>query len=214
MFTGLIEEVGTVAALDRRDGSASLVIDCQTVVGDAGIGDSIAVNGCCLTVTTLVEPTTADSGGFVCEMMGETLDRTSLGDLAVGSPVNLERAMPAGGRLGGHLVQGHVDGVAAIRAIEPHEDWTTVTYELPDHLARYVVEKGSITVDGTSLTVMAVGEGTFSVGLIPHTMAVTTHGHRSAGDRVNLEVDIIAKYVERQLTAGATSPYSRSSEGA
>jgi riboflavin synthase len=124
--------------------------------------------------------------------------------------------MSAGARLGGHLVQGHVDGVAAIRAIQPHDEgegpgWTTVTYDLPADLSRYVVEKGSITVDGTSLTVMAVGPDSFSVGLIPHTMDVTTHGHRRVGDCVNLEVDVIAKYVERMLSAGVTSPYSPSS---
>lgn len=212
MFTGLIEEVGTVTALDRRDGSATLAIGCSVVVEDAGIGDSIAVNGVCLTVTTLPE-----GGGFTCEMMGETLDRSALGDLVVGAPVNLERAMLAGARLGGHMVQGHVDGVGAIRAIDPQGEWTTVTYDLPADLARYVVEKGSITVDGTSLTVMGAGDDWFSVGLIPHTMAVTTHGRRAVGDRVNLEVDVIAKYVERQLaahmerqlSAGASSPYSR-----
>ncbi len=208
MFTGLVEEVGTVQVLDRHDGSATLVVGCETVVADASIGDSIAVNGCCLTVTRFAE----DGKGFACDMMGETLDRTALGDVAVGTPVNLERAMSASSRLGGHMVQGHVDGVARVVGIEPHEDWTTVTYELPADLARYVVEKGSITVDGTSLTVMSVGDGTFSVGLIPHTMAVTTHGSRAVGDRVNLEVDVIAKYVERMLSAGVTSPYSH--EGA
>lgn len=205
MFTGLIEEVGRVGRLEhangvaphgasRASGAAVLAVQCDTVVSDAAIGDSIAVNGCCLTVTAL-----PDEGGFLCDMMGETLDRTALGDLVVGAPVNLERAMPAGARLGGHLVQGHVDGVARITAIEPHQDWTTMTYELPDALRQYVVEKGSITVDGTSLTVMGVTADTFSVGLIPHTMAVTTHGSQQVGNRVNIEVDIIAKYVERQL---------------
>lgn len=205
MFTGLIEEVGTVAALERSGDSATLAISCTTVLEDARVGDSIAVNGCCLTVTTRSDDT------FTCDMMGETLDRTALSDLAAGAPVNLERAMVAGARLGGHMVQGHVDGVSAIRMIRSHADWTTVTFDLPAALARYVVEKGSITVDGTSLTVMEVGPDSFSVGLIPHTMAVTTHGSRSVGDRVNVEVDVIAKYVERQLTAGATSPYTRAS---
>ncbi|HUG87059.1 MAG TPA: riboflavin synthase [Euzebya sp.] len=208
MFTGLIEEVGSVAAIDRRDDSATLAITCATVLQDARIGDSIAVNGCCLTITTRSDE------GFTCEMMGETLDRTSLADLAVGAPVNLERAMLVGARLGGHIVQGHVDGVAAIRLIHPHPEWTAVTYDLPADLARYVVEKGSITIDGTSLTVMEVGPDTFSVGLIPHTMAATTHGSRAVADRVNLEVDVIAKYVQRLLSAGATSPYSHAPTGA
>lgn len=196
MFTGLIEEIGTVAAIDQHTGSATLAIDCHTVVSDAKIGDSIAVNGVCLTVTELPE-----SGGFRTEMMGETLARTTLGDIVAGTPVNLERAMLPDNRLGGHMVQGHVDGVGTVRLIQPHAEWTTVTYELPDALAPYVVEKGSITIDGTSLTVTDVGADHFSVGLIPHTMEVTVHGQRRVGDRVNLEVDVIAKYVERQLAA-------------
>jgi riboflavin synthase len=206
VFTGLVEEVGVVRALGRQAGSAVLSVGCAVVLEGAAVGDSIAVDGCCLTVTTL------DAEGFTADLMGETLARTALGDLAPGSPVNLERALlvsgGAGARLGGHLVQGHVDGVAEVVAIEPHEAWTTVTYALPDELARYVVEKGSITVAGTSLTVAAVAEGTFAVGLIPHTMAVTTHGGRAVGDRVNLEVDVIAKYVERMLSAGVASPYT------
>lgn len=197
MFTGLIEEIGTVSALDHQNGVATLSIDCHRVLEDAKVGDSIAVNGCCLTVTSL------NSGHFSTEMMGETIERTALGDLTAGDAVNLERAMSAGARLGGHLVQGHVDGVTRIRAIQAHgapqQEWTTVTYELPEALARYVVLKGSITVDGTSLTVMAVGPDSFSVGLIPHTLQATIHGQRQVGERVNLEVDVIAKYVERQL---------------
>jgi riboflavin synthase len=205
MFTGLIEEVGTVRSLDAGAGTGSLTIGCSVVTEGTSIGDSIAVNGVCLTVTAL------PGDGFVVEVMGETFDRSSIGGLSAGQGVNLERAMMAGDRLGGHMVQGHVDGVGEILSIDPQGEWTTVTYRLPADLARYVVEKGSITVDGTSLTVMAVDEGTFSVGLIPHTMAVTTHGARAVGDRVNLEVDVIAKYVERQLTAGATSPYTTTS---
>lgn len=195
MFTGLIEEVGAVRSIDARRDGGSLTVDATIVTEDARLGDSIAVNGVCLTVTDLPD------GGFTVEMMGETLARTALADLAAGAPVNLERAMRSGDRFGGHMVQGHVDGVGEILAIEPFEEWTTVTYALPAELAAYVVEKGSITVDGTSLTVTAASADRFSVGLIPHTMAVTIHGDRAVGDRVNLEVDIIAKYVERQVAA-------------
>lgn len=211
MFTGLVEEVGRVIAVhqhpgdqpgadqhtgvdgDVRHGSAVLAIGCDVVTKGAGIGESIAVNGVCLTVTTLTEE------GFTADMMGETLARTALGDLQPGASVNLERAMTADGRLGGHIVQGHVDGVSTIRAVDAFPEWTSVTYDLPPGLAPYVVEKGSITIDGTSLTVAGVDDQTFTVGLIPHTMAVTTHGSRAVGDRVNLEVDVIAKYVARQL---------------
>lgn len=195
MFTGLIEEVGTIRAIDARPDGGSLTVDATVVTEDARLGDSIAVNGVCLTVTDLPD------GGFTVEMMGETIARTALADLAAGAPVNLERAMRSGDRFGGHMVQGHVDGVGEILAIEPFEEWTTVTYALPTELAAYVVEKGSITIDGTSLTVTAASADRFSVGLIPHTMAVTIHGDRAVGDRVNLEVDIIAKYVERQVAA-------------
>lgn len=193
MFTGLVEEIGTVTAVERSAELSRMAIACSTVLDGAAVGDSIAVSGVCLTVTELHED------GFDCELMGETLQRTALGDAAPGRQVNLERAMRVGDRLGGHLVQGHVDGVAEILAVTPHEEWTTVRYTLPAPIARYVVEKGSITVDGTSLTVTAVGDDWFEVGLIPHTLAVTTHGTRGVGDRVNLEVDVIAKYVERLL---------------
>ena len=195
MFTGIVEELGAVAALERTEGGGATVdIQCTTVVADAAVGDSISVNGCCLTVTALT------GFGFTSDLMGETLDRTALGGLAIGSPVNLERAVRADGRLGGHLVQGHVDAVGQILAVEPHEDWTTLRIQMPQHLAACVAEKGSITVDGTSLTVMHVTDDQFAVGLIPHTLAVTTLGTRRAGDRVNLEVDVIAKYVERMLS--------------
>ncbi len=202
MFTGIVEEVGTVRAVERRAGSARLHVRCSAVLEGTRRGDSITVNGVCLTATEL--PGT----GFVADLMGETLDRTALGDLEQGSPVNLERALRADARLGGHLVHGHVDAVAEILALTEHGEWTTVRCALPEGVAPYVVEKGSITVDGTSLTVSGVGAGWFEVGLIPHTLAVTTHGARRAGDRVNLEVDVIAKYVERMLRAGATTPYS------
>ena len=202
MFTGIIEEVGRVRALERRGGSAALDVACHEVIADARPGDSIAVNGVCLTVTRLPDD------GFTADLMGETVDRTALADLRPGAPVNLERALRADARLGGHLVQGHVDAVAEVLAFEPQQDWTVLRCGLPAEVAPYVVRKGSITVDGTSLTVMDLDETSFSVGLIPHTLAVTTHGHRRVGDRVNLEVDVIAKYVERMLGAGVATPYS------
>jgi len=202
MFTGIVEEVGTVLAVEHHGGSATLAVDCTVVVARAGIGDSISVNGCCVTVTSLPH-----EGGFTADLMGETLDRTALGGLRLGDRVNLEQALSASGRLGGHLVQGHVDGVGEVLAIEPKADWTVMTFSLPPSLARYVVEKGSIAVDGTSLTVMAVDSATFTVGLIPHTLAVTVFGARAVGDHVNLEIDIVAKYVERLLASGAPSPY-------
>ena len=205
MFTGIIEERGRLRGLERAAGSATLSVECRTVVADAAIGDSISVNGCCLTITTLP----AD-GGFTADLMGETLARTALGGLRPGAHLNLERSLPAGGRLGGHLVQGHVDGVAEVLGVEPHDDWTVMRFSLPSGLERYVVEKGSITVDGASLTVMGVhaGPAGFSVGLIPHTLSVTAFSERAVGDVVNLEVDVVAKYVERLLTAGVASPYT------
>ena len=202
MFTGIVEEMGVVRALERNGGSALLAVDCQTVVADVHLGDSISVNGCCLTVTALPE-----AGGFTADLMGETLERTALAALGPGSPVNLERALRADSRLGGHLVQGHVDGVAEVLEVAPDDGWTVMRFSLPPDLAPYLVLKGSITVNGTSLTVMAVDDDSFSVGLIPHTLAVTTLGTLQAGDRVNLEADVIAKYVERMLAAGAATPY-------
>jgi riboflavin synthase len=199
MFTGIVEEVGTVRAVEHHGNHVRLAVGCATVTQDTSLGDSISVNGCCVTVTALPA-----EGGFTADLMGETLDRTAIGALQPGDRVNLERALRAGDRLGGHLVQGHVDGVAEVLAVEPRQDWTVMTCSLPSNLARYVVEKGSITVDGTSLTVMNVntgsGRSSFAVGLIPHTLAVTILGTRTVGDRVNLEVDVVAKYVERLLT--------------
>ena len=201
MFTGIVEEVGTIRAVHLGGGSAVLDIDCKLVVSDASLGDSISVNGCCLTVTTL-----PDSGGFTADLMGETLQRTSLGALAEGSAVNLERALRADSRLGGHLVQGHVDGTGEVLAVEPQPDWTVLRMRIPSDLAAYIVEKGSITVDGTSLTVMATGADWFSVGLIPHTLSATSLRDRRAGDIVNLEVDVIAKYVEKMLRQRSGEP--------
>ena len=194
MFTGIVEELGEVVRLTDSGGDAAvLAVRGPLVTSDARHGDSISVNGVCLTVIDNVD------GVFTADVMGETLRRSSLGALEVGSQVNLERAAALGSRLGGHLVQGHVDGVARIVSREPAEHWEVVRFSLPPELARYVVEKGSITVDGVSLTVMAVDDETFSVGLIPTTSKLTVLGVKDAGDPVNLEVDVIAKYVEKML---------------
>ncbi len=198
MFTGIVEELGTVVGVETLpDGSARIVLEGPLVTGSSGQGDSIAVNGVCLTAVDLA------GGRFSADVMPETLVRSSLGSLAAGDRVNLERPMAADGRFGGHIVQGHVDGVGHIRARHPGENWEVVEVALPAGLSRYLVQKGSITVDGISLTVVEVVDGDepwFSVSLIPTTLAATTLGHRSVGDPVNLEVDVIAKYVER-LTA-------------
>jgi len=195
VFTGIVEERGQVVAVTPMGDSARLVIRASLAVSDAKLGDSIAVNGVCLTVTDV------DSQTFSADVMAETLLRTSLGAAIPGSDVNLERAMPAHGRLGGHLVQGHVDGTGEILSIEPTEHWTVVRVGIPLSLARYIAEKGSITIDGVSLTVVSVDDSSFSVSLIPTTLRETTLGERQVGDVVNLEIDVIAKYVERLLEA-------------
>jgi riboflavin synthase len=196
MFTGIVEGTGTVAALAAAaDGSgARLEVAAPWLAGELRLGESVAVNGCCVTVA---EPT---SGGFAADLVAETLRRTALGGLAAGARVNLERPMTLGGRLGGHLVQGHVDGVARVLDRAPIGDGEEVRIELPPDLDRYVVEKGSIAVDGVSLTVAGVGPGWFAVALVPHTLEVTTLGDRRPGDPVQLEVDVVAKYVERLVT--------------
>jgi riboflavin synthase len=205
MFTGIVEELGRVVELAPGADSARLTVAGPLVTADAVHGASIAVNGVCLTVVE------HDSGQFTVDVMAETLDRSSLGGLRAGDRVNLERAMAASSRFGGHIVQGHVDGTASILARTPGERWEVVQFSLPQTLARYVVEKGSITVDGVSLTVSAVDDdpladgATFSVSLIPTTLALTTLGHKGVGDTVNLEVDVLAKYVERLLTSKETS---------
>ena len=193
MFTGIVEELGTIRAVRRGAASAVLSIGAAEVLSDLKIGDSVAVNGVCLTVTSL------DDGGFTADVMHETLNRSSLGALIPGSRVNLERAMPANGRFGGHIVSGHIDGTGKVASVRPDDNalWYTI-YAAPE-LLRYIVEKGSITIDGISLTVAAVDEVSFSVSLIPHTAAVTTLGKKRAGDTVNLETDIIGKYVEKLL---------------
>lgn len=193
MFTGIIEELGTVESLTLGRESAVLRVRGPQVLTDATPGASIAVNGVCLTVVD------HDDESFSVDVMAETLRRSSLGALRPGSRVNLERAMAASGRLGGHIVQGHVDATGEIVAREPGDHREVVTIALPDAVARYVVEKGSIAVDGISLTVASVAPGRFTVSLIPTTLALTTLGSARVGDPVNLEVDVLAKYVERLL---------------
>ncbi|ETZ54619.1 riboflavin synthase [Mycobacterium avium subsp. hominissuis] len=198
MFTGIVEELGEVTARDVLADAARLTIRGAVVTADAGHGDSIAVNGVCLTVAELLP-----DGRFTADVMGETLNRSNLGALQVGSRVNLERAAAVNSRLGGHIVQGHVDGTGRIVARTPSEHWEVVRIEVPPEVARYVVEKGSITVDGISLTVSGLGgepRDWFEVSLIPTTRELTTLGGAPVGTQVNLEVDVIAKYVERLLT--------------
>ncbi|MER7045997.1 MULTISPECIES: riboflavin synthase [Streptomyces] len=193
MFTGIVEELGEVTAVENLGDSSRFRLRGPLVTEGARHGDSIAVNGVCLTVVE-----TGD-GEFTADVMAETLKRSSLGSLTTGSRVNLERPTAVGDRLGGHIVQGHVDGTGAIAERTPSEHWEIVRISLPAGLSRYVVEKGSITVDGVSLTVVDAGPDHFTVSLIPTTLALTTLGLKESGDLVNLEVDIIAKYVERLL---------------
>jgi riboflavin synthase len=194
MFTGIVEELGEVVGIEAlADEAVRLRIRGPLVTGDAKPGDSIAVDGVCLTVVT------TDTGAFTADVMRETLRRSSLGSLAPGAPVNLERPMTLSARLGGHLVQGHVDAVGELLERTPSEHWELVRISLPAAVARYVVDKGSVTVDGVSLTVVQVAADWFSVSLIPTTLAMTTLGHKTIGDQVNLEVDVVAKYVERLL---------------
>jgi riboflavin synthase len=191
LFTGIVEELGEVVGLRWQGDGAVLQLRASVVLGDAKHGDSISVNGVCLTVVDVAPDT------FGVDVMKETLDRSSLGSVAPGERVNLERAVTAQTRLGGHIVQGHVDGVGMISAKKPGGGWEDVTVTLPDGLSRYIVEKGSITVDGVSLTVVAVDDDSFTVSLIPTTLELTTLGHKGVGALVNLEVDVIAKYVEK-----------------
>jgi len=198
MFTGIVEEMGTVVALVPGDGDAAdarLQVRGPLVTSDARLGDSIAVSGVCLTVSEL-----PGDGTFVADVMPETLRRSALGELTPGDVVNLERALAVGGRYGGHVVQGHVDGVGVVRSRRPGPRWDEIEIELDPALARYVAQKGSITVSGVSLTVTHVGDDVFGVSLIPTTLQVTTLGGLAPGARVNLEVDVLAKYTERLLT--------------
>jgi len=201
VFTGIVEELGEVAERTEVTDAVRLRIAASTVSSDARHGDSIAVNGVCLTVVDVVPGPDGQPAGFTADVMRETLDRSSLAKAGHGSPVNLERAAALGDRIGGHLVQGHVDGTGTVLAREPSTHWDIVRIGMPAGLARYVVEKGSITVDGVSLTVVEAGAESFTVSLIPTTLAETTLGVRAVGDTVNLEVDVVAKYVERLLHA-------------
>jgi len=197
MFTGIVEELGEVVRLDWLGEAGVLAVRGPTVTTDSAPGDSIAVNGVCLTVVEV------DGDVFTADVMKETFDRTALGSVVIGEPVNLERAATVTTRLGGHIVQGHVDGVGTIAAMTPGDRWTDVRITLPEGLDRYLVEKGSICVDGISLTVVAVDATSFSVSLIPTTLTVTTLGRKVPGALVNLEVDVMAKYVEKLLARSA-----------
>lgn len=202
MFTGIIEELGTVRGVRRAGRSLHLTVGARTVVQNVKPGDSIAVNGVCLTVVQF------DSGSFTADVMPETFEKTNLRYLNPGAPVNLERTMQAGGRFGGHIVQGHVDGVGTIAAVAADEIARVVTVAAPPDVMRYVVPKGSIAIDGISLTVVSAAADRFTVSLIPHTAAVTTLGRKEPGEAVNLEADILGKYIEKFLQArfGAEPP--------
>lgn len=193
MFTGIVEETGTIRAVRRGANSSVLSIGAEKVLSDLKTGDSVAVNGVCLTATSV------DAAGFSADVMHETLNRSTLGALVPGSRVNLERAMAANGRFGGHIVSGHIDGPGTIVKTQRDDNAIWYTVEAPPALLHYIVEKGSIAIDGVSLTVAAVGETWFSVSLIPHTAASTTLGGKKPGDLVNLENDVIGKYVEKLL---------------
>ena len=203
MFTGIIEELGTIRSIRRGAASAVLSIGAEAVLSDLRIGDSVAVNGVCLTATGV------DGSGFTADVMHETLQRSSLGALGPGSRVNLERAMAADGRFGGHIVSGHIDGTGTIAERRRDDNAVWYTVSAPPALLRYIVEKGSVAIDGISLTVASVEADRFSVSVIPHTAAVTLLGAKGPGDVVNLETDIIGKYVERLLRP-ADTPAARS----
>lgn len=207
MFTGIIEEVGRIQTIKRGARSAVLQIAANTVTADLHIGDSVAVNGVCLTATS-VSPQ-----GFAADAMPETLGRSNLGALAPGSPVNLERAAQLGGRLGGHIVSGHIDCCATITGIQRDDNALWLTLAAPRDMLRYVIEKGSVALDGVSLTVARVDDTGFAVSLIPHTAAATTFAARRVGDTVNLECDIIGKYVEKLLLCKAKNDTDNTSNG-
>lgn len=203
MFTGIVEEVGTLKAVRKGANSAVLEIQAKVVLEDIHLGDSIAVNGVCLTATSY-SPT-----GFTADVMHETLNRSALAALRPGSRVNLERAMAANGRFGGHIVAGHVDGVGTVRRIEKDDNAIWYTIAAGPEILRYVVEKGSITIDGISLTVARVDSDSFAISAIPHTVSVTVLADRKVGDRVNLETDIIGKYVEKLLQPAPEEPQQK-----
>ena len=197
MFTGIIEETGHIRTVTRGRHSSVLSIGAAEILSDLKVGDSVAVNGVCLTATTV------DGGGFTADVMHETLNRSTLGGLAAGDVVNLERAMPANGRFGGHIVSGHIDGVGKITSVRRDDNAVWYAIEAPDALRRYIVEKGSVAIDGISLTVASVNGDAFSVSVIPHTLSVTALQARRVGSGVNLETDIIGKYVESLLRPDA-----------
>ena len=200
MFTGIVEEKGAVKSIRRGQHSAVITVSGKKVLQGTVPGDSIAVNGICLTVTSL------GPGWFTADVMHETLSRSSLSDAAAGTFVNLERAMAAGGRFGGHIVSGHVDGTGVIREIRRDDNAVWFTVSAPGNIMKYIVEKGSVAIDGISLTVAAVRDGSFDVSVIPHTLGLTVLGDRCRGDVVNLENDIIGKYVEKLMNYSPGSP--------
>jgi riboflavin synthase len=195
MFTGIVEHLGTVLTVDEVPRGRTFQVDTGPLAADVAVGDSIAVNGVCLTAVSVAPP------AVTFQVMGETLDRTSLGRLSSGDGVNLERPMAASGRFDGHIVQGHIDGVATVRSVDADGEGTRMWVDVAPELLRYVVEKGSVTLDGVSLTVAGVDDAGLEVALIPHTLAVTTLGGRRPGELVNVEVDVLAKYVDRLLGA-------------
>jgi riboflavin synthase len=201
MFSGIVEELGSVAR-NAIDAEGRLHVVAQSVLQDVAIGDSIAVNGCCLTVVD------ADGEGFVADVMPETARRTNLGALRPGDAVNLEAALRVGDRIGGHMMSGHVDAVGVVASLAPEANMVEVRVDAPESVLRYVVEKGCVAVDGISLTVVAVDDGGFTVALIPHTLEVTRAGQWQPGSRVNLEADLVAKYVEKGLAAYAAGRQS------
>ena len=209
MFTGIIEEVGSVASIRKGAHSCVLTVNASRVLEDVHLGDSIATNGVCLTVTSFT------SHSFSADVMHETLNRSSLGSLHIGSPVNLERAMLAGGRFGGHIVSGHIDGVGTISSIKEDDNAVWYTVEAPSSILRYIIEKGSIALDGISLTVAKVTNSNFSVSIIPHTRAQTNLASKKVGDVLNLENDLVGKYVERlmlqPIAASQEQPEQKSS---
>ncbi len=207
MFTGIIEETGTIASIQRGGVSARLRIRGSVIFDDLKLGDSVAVNGVCLTAAKI------EGDSFEADVMAETLRRSGLGDLVPGSRVNLERAMAANGRFGGHIVSGHIDGTGTIRSMRQEGNAVWVQIAAPQNILRLIVEKGSIAIDGISLTVAALDESTFSVSVIPHTGEETTLLRRKAGDTVNLENDVVAKYVERLLTPSGNSADTEQSSG-
>ena len=197
MFTGIVEELGALVGIQRGAGSARITLSAAKILEDAHIGDSISVNGVCLTVTDL------SNKAFTADVMPETLSKTNLGALKAGEPVNLERALSFGGRLGGHLVSGHIDGVGLLTGLEKQDIATLITIRAPEEVMRYIINKGSIAIDGTSLTVVDFNSDSFRVSLIPHTAKYTVLGRKKVGATVNLEGDLIGKYVERLLSGPA-----------